>query len=185
MPTQPDLNAAALTSVWGRRTLDLPVKLFDITRPISPEDIAFLAHRSVYIQMINSKAVLSGMTEALLVRTEEGWTVHDYGEAMSVSPGESLFESEEGKGTVVNQAVGVAHKMVTMAIEKGWAGIEVISGVRLIEWAVWHAAQDQQFEVFGFKPTKEEQQRRRRIKTLGGADIKTPAAPLADNSPPT
>ena len=168
MPTQPDLNAATLTSVWGRRTLDLPVKLFDITRPISPEDIAFLTHRSVYIQVINSKAVLSGMTEALLVRTEEGWTVHDYGEAMSVSPGESLFESGQGNGTVVNQAVGVAHKMVTMAIEKGWAGIEIISGLRLIEWAVWYAAEDQQFEIVGFNPTEQEQQRRHRVKALTG-----------------
>jgi len=166
MPTQSDLNAAALTSVWGRRSLDLPVELLDITRDITREDIAFLTNRSVYIQVINSKAVLSGMTEPLLVTTEEGWTIHDYGEAMSVSPGESLFEGEEGKGTVVNQAVGVAHKMVAMAIEKGWAGIEMIAGVRLIQWAMWNAAQDQQFEIFGFEPTTEEKKRRDRIKAL-------------------
>lgn len=180
MPTQPDLNAAALTSVWGRRTLDLPVELLDITRAVTPEDIAFLTNRSVYIQVINSKAVLSGMTEPVLVTTEEGWTIHDYGEAMSVSPGESLFESEDGKGTVVNQAVGVAQRMVALAIEKGWAGIEMIAGVRLIQWAVWNAAQDQQLEVFGFEPTAEEKNRRDRIKTLIKAD---PEAELPDNNP--
>jgi len=56
---------------------------------------------------------------------------------------------------VVNQAVGVAIKWLPMPSKKGWAGIGMIAGVRLIEWAVWHAAQDQQFEIC-FEPTDEE-----------------------------
>ena len=178
MSNQPEINAATLHSVWGRRALDLPPE-FDLNRAITPEDVAFLANRSIYIQVINSEAVLSGMAEPVLINTEDGWTIHDYGEAMSVSPGNLLFEhaqetafapTEHGKGTLVKQAFDVAHQMVTLAMEKKWSGIEVISGVRLMEWAVWMAAEDRQFKVLGFEPNKEEKERRARILRLKEGD---------------
>lgn len=181
MPEQPGFNnIAALNSVWGRRALDLPTD-FEINTAVTPEDIAFLANRNAYIQMINSQAVLSGMLAPVLIDTPNGWTIHDYGQAMSVSPGESLLEESttykgKGTGTVVNQAFAVAKEMVALAIEKGWAGIEIIAGVRLMEWSIWMAAEDKGFEVFGFEPNQQEKEKRARIKQLqeSKAPVKQP-----------
>ena len=176
--TTPDFNAAALHSVWGRRALDLPPEL-EFNTKVTPEDVAFLANRSVYIQVINTQAVLAGMTEPVLINAEEedDWTIHNYGEAMCVSRGKLLFEDmpteplsaeqqSKGKGTLVKQAFDTASKIADLAVENGWAGIEIIAGVRLMEWAVWMAAQDRDLAVAGFEPSEEEQAKRTRIKSL-------------------
>lgn len=178
-PTPPDFNAAALNSVWGRRALDLPLDL-EFNTKVTSEDVELLANRSVYIQVINSQAVLAGMTEPVLINADEenDWTIHDYGEAMCVSRGKLLFEDmpaeesssteeqNKGKGTLTKQAFDTAKKMVDLAIENGWAGIEIISGVRSMQWAVWMAAQDRDLAVTGFEPNAEEQAKRARIKSL-------------------
>jgi hypothetical protein len=176
--TTPDFNAAALDSVWGRRALDLPSEL-EFNTSVTPKDVDFLANRSVYIQVINTQAVLAGMTEPVLINGEEegDWTIHNYGEAMCVSRGKLLFEDmptepssteqqSKGRGTLVKQAFDTASEMVDLAIENGWAGIEIIAGVRLMEWAVWMAAQDRDLAVAGFEPSEEEQAKRARIKSL-------------------
>ncbi|QLH41572.1 MAG: hypothetical protein HWD59_01820 [Coxiellaceae bacterium] len=55
--------------------------------------------------------------------------------------------------------------MVAIAMEKGWPGIEIVAGNPLMCWAAWMLAQDYNFPLQGYEPTRVEKRKRERIKS--------------------
>jgi hypothetical protein len=189
-----DLGKTFLENIWGKRASGIPVSRIDWNRPVRPEDVQYLLTRYPFLQIINSDAKFEGAMKVTFVPTKSGWVIHDYGDAMSASPGELLFGSygkdlsvleeeggeggEGGSGTIVNQAYITAQEMVALAIQKGWAGVEVIAGTTLMQWAAWMAAQDRNFSLIGYEPNKEAQDKRARVKkTLTTKGPEAPEAP--------
>ena len=146
--------------------------------------------------MINTAADFSEEVIPEFIPCEAtGWVIHDYGDAMSSSTGEELFdgwddkalladllgeekEGEEGgevgaihelpllytgKGTIIKQMINTAFAMVDLAIQKNWAGIDIIDGTELMQWGIWAAAEEKNVKVFGFESDEEDEKRRRRI----------------------
>ena len=106
--------------------------------------------------------------------------MHDYGQAMSTSPGHclyspghsDLYEDEEGGGgtsgdgvgTLTRQVVETAKAMVALAIKKGWPGIEIVAGTDFMKWAMWFAAQEKDYPCEGYSPDRQGQRKLERVR---------------------
>jgi hypothetical protein len=184
-------DESSLKDLWGRRIAGIEFDESKIFRPITPEDVAYLRNKYPFLQLINTEADFSKEIVPEFITSKSGWTIHDYGDAMSSSSGEDLFDgwddkalladvigAEEeggeeggeaggfiytGKGTIIKQMIDTGFDMVNLAMQKNWAGVEIIDGAELMKWAAWAAASEKNFAVQGFEPDEEDEKRRRRI----------------------
>lgn len=150
----------------------------DWARSISAAEIIYLLNHAPFLQIINSEET-STQQEVKLVESKSGWTIHDYGNAISSSPGRYLYgggyfrvyaddEDEEGgegggivnpnKGTLVKQAFDTAMEMVEIAKARGWKKITIVDGHPIMERAAWIKAEKLGLEVTGFIPEKRDYQ---------------------------
>lgn len=175
-----DLGKAFIENVWGKREKGLPISRIDWNGPIKHEDVLYLLTRYPFLQIISTDPNFTADMEPKFITAQSGWTIHDYGDAMSTSLGPLLFgnnneddeggsgstELNAGKGTVINQAVLAAQEMIALAIQKGWPGVEIIAGSSLMQWAAWMMAEDNKFTLVGFEPTAKDKQKRERIRQI-------------------
>jgi len=180
----------SLKSVWERRIAGLDLKEANIFRPITHGDVEYLCNKYPFLQMVNIEAKFEGEITPKFITSQSGWTIHDYGDAMSASPGEFLFgggdykafldeilkeeikEGEQGgeggamvnpgKGTIVKQMFDTATEMVKIAIKK-WPGIEIIDGTYLMKWVAWLAAKEKNYPLEGFDPDEEDIKKYERV----------------------
>jgi len=163
----------------------------DLLREISPEEIQYLLDHCPFLQIVGPTVELKE-TEVKIVQSESGWDIHDYGDALSSSPGRLLFgggdfrlyldEDEEGgsggaiinpgKGTIRNQAFVTASEMVMMAQEHGWGSIAIRDGHPLMKRAAWIKAGELNMGVEGFEPTGDDKRVRERV-TQSSDEFKT------------
>ena len=190
-----DLGKAFIENVWGKREKGLPISRIDWGGPVKHEDVLYLLGRYPFLQIISTSPNFAADMEPKFITAQSGWIIHDYGDAMSTSPGELLFgktseqkdddggggdsELNAGKGTVVNQAVMTAQEMIALAIQKGWPGVEIIAGTPLMQWAAWMMAEDNKCEVVGFEPTQKDREKRERIRQLINEIAKGPTPGLS------
>ena len=179
-PYQDQEVSSFLSEVWGRRAQGLP-PLEEVMGTVRPEDVRYLCdHYYPFLQILSSEAHLGEIMEPKFITAESGWVIHEYGVAMSASPGEFLIgdywaeeEDEEGgegkrtllpgKGTVVLQQIQTAQAMMQLAQKNGWPGVEIIDGTPKMKWAGWMAAKDLGLEIEGYEPSEKEQAKRKRI----------------------
>lgn len=174
---------------WENRAMGIVAQPLNL---ISKATIAYLREQYPYLQMISMNAKFEEAVIPKFKKSPSGWVMHDYGQAMSSSPGKYLcgpgnpeLQDDEGgggkadgagSGTLVRQTVDTAIAMIEWAIEKGWPGVEIISGSELMQWAAWMAAQDKNFPMMGYVPSKQGQRKLERIqrlkkeKELGGVE---------------
>jgi hypothetical protein len=161
---------------WENRSVGIETMPLDF---ISPETLAYLRECYPYLQVISMQAKFEESVIPQFKKSSCGWVIHDYGQAMSSSSGHYLHgernpdlikkgetQNQEGDGTLVLQTVDTAKAMVALAIEKGWPGIEIISGTELMQWAAWLAAQDKNYPLVGYTPTTEEEKKLERIRRI-------------------
>lgn len=155
-------------------------------RGITPQEILYLLDRCPFLQMVNTE--VSGEEHELQFHfADSGWTIHDYGDALSSSPGELLFgggdfriflkgEGDDeggeggavlnpGKGTIRKQAFDTAGQMVELAYDHGWAGIQIVDGHPIMERGAWIKAEELGMTVKGFTPTQQDLAMRNRIRS--------------------
>lgn len=147
----------------------------DWMRKLTPQDVLYLIDHCPFLQMINPDATGEGESVKLIL-ADSGWMIHDYGDAMSSSPGELLFaggdfrirladEKEDeggeggsilnpGKGTFRKQAFDTATQMAEMAANRNWAAIRFVDGHPLMQRAAWIRAEQLGLKVIGFTPDK-------------------------------
>ena len=154
----------------------------DWKRHVSASDILYLLDQCPFLQIMDTALPVSPEIKPLvLVTAKSNWKIHDYGNAISSSPGELLFgplgkprkkweddeeggEGGSGSGTMVNQAVITAFEMIELAKQHGWAGVQIVDGHPLMAWAAWMQAFDSEITLEGFNPTAQDFSKRRRLK---------------------
>lgn len=166
---------------WENRAVGVVTKPLDF---INTAILQYLRERYPYLQMISMQAKFEEAIIPQFKKSSCGWVIHDYGQAMSSSLGKYLYgprnpgmkEKEEdttggsgtwdgtGAGTLIRQTVDTAKAMIDLAIEKGWPGVEIISGTELMQWAAWLAAQEKNYPLIGYSPSREEQKKYDRIR---------------------
>lgn len=178
-----------LESVWGQRFEGLPAMGIDVHRPVTHRDIEYLLSQYPYIQMINPNEGESTPYPVRLVKTKTGWVIHDYGDAMSTSPGELLYGpgkaekkdeaegggdeggagdmiADPGSGTIVKQTFDMGQELIALAKQKGWSAIYVVSGTPLMTWSAWLAAKENNVKLDGYNPSKQDKAKGKRVEQM-------------------
>ncbi len=173
---------AFIRSVWGDRAIGMDIPAIDWSKPIRHEDVLYLLRLYPYVQIISSNPQWEETIIPQFRRAGSGWLIHDYGQAMSSSPGPYLYgpgnpelgeakEREGGEGgggffSVTIQGLITAEAMIIWAMEKGWPGVEIISGTEFMKWAIWMVTQDRNYPSLGFEPSEVDKAKHERIRRL-------------------
>lgn len=188
MPDQMDLDdedMEAFASLWGKRAEGLSAPNIDITRPVTPSDVAYLVSRCPYIQILNIDATFENYTSVHFVTAKSGWIIQDLDDGLCSALGGFLFGGTEsfnipteidnelltkyvnaGKGTIINQAFDTAHEMVELIKDRWKGGIEIIAGTELMKWAIWVVAEEYKLKLIGYDATAEDKKKRDRLNRL-------------------
>lgn len=78
-------------NVWRQRLNGLALDEVNIFRDITDSDIAYIKKRAPFLQLMNPKAEFGESVTLRFVEANSGWTIFDYGDAISASPGSHLF----------------------------------------------------------------------------------------------
>jgi hypothetical protein len=162
---------------------DLGMSGTDWQRRISASDMVYLLDQCPFLQITDTGVQSDTELPALqIITAQSGWKIHNYGNALSSSPGELLFGNprlkptrldakddsggggDSGTGTMVNQAVITAIQMVEIAIAQGWSGVLLIDGHPLMAWAAWMKTLESDMEMEGFTPTAKDYAKLKRVK---------------------
>lgn len=149
---------------------------------VHPTDILYLFNQFPFLQIVDTRIEVAPPPEPEFITADRsGWTIYDYGNAMSSSRGLMLWGGGDfaipedagapegrvinpGHGTVVNQAYETAIEMIRIADERGWEGLLIVDGHPLMQWAAWVEAYDRGFIIEGYEPTDYDFEKRHRIR---------------------
>jgi hypothetical protein len=174
---------AFLTDVWGDRDMGMPTLAIDWTKPPTRQQVAALLRLYPFIQVVSSEMEHRDQIIPQFKKARTGWLIHDYDQAMSVSLGQFLFqppgvgsaleaeEDREGggegdiapRGGLMQQTFDTADALVAYAIEKGWPGIQVVSGTEFMTWSLWMAAEDRGYKMVGYEASMSDKKKRLRV----------------------
>lgn len=146
-----------------------------VLREISPREIQYLLDMCPFLQIVDTVLhfVDEAPPEVQFIQARSGWTILDYGDAMTSSPGERILglaeydrsgeADESGSGTIWHQAFLTAVEMAEIAKACGWRGIQVVDGHRIMKRGAWIKALASNLPVSGFEPSKEDERVRQRV----------------------
>lgn len=169
---------------WGFVGLDEDVQNVDVTRPVSGREVEYLIGRYPFLRIFDARADFSKIEELPspdLVKADSGWIMQDYGFYICSSLGEWLYgdyswglgEEEggegaaglfPGRGTLVKQEFDTAAEMVALGKTHGWEVLYILEGNSVMGWAAWVIAEELGLKVEGYEPSREDQERRDRLK---------------------
>lgn len=164
-----------IRDLWENRAVGITTQPLDF---LDKAVLAYLRELYPYLQMISIDAKFEDAVIPKFTKSPSGWVIHDYGQAMSSSPGKYLYgpgnpelEEEDGRGgtgsgTLVRQTVETARAMVELAIDKGWPGIEIVSGTQLMQWAIYMESEERNYPLAGYSPDRQGQQKLERVKRI-------------------
>ncbi len=153
MSKEPQLN----TNIWSKRDLgfDLPLDLTTFT----PEDINYLRENNYpFLQIANANAKFDKIITVNLITLNNGWVVHDYGYAISISMPHN-FESK--KQLLLAQGakgqIAVASEIAKIISTRGWGTVELIDGTKNLSKLLWIELRRFGLEFRGYEPSQEDE----------------------------
>ena len=147
-----------------------------IARGLTKSDVLWLLDHCPFVQLTDGNQQAKPLDQVEVMTAETGWMIHNYGDAMSSSPGRLLFGSgfsvsddDEGSGgfqavgTVVRQRYMTAREMVAIALKQGWGSVYLVDGHPKMMRDIWIESQTQGITVIGYEPSDEDFVTRDRI----------------------
>jgi hypothetical protein len=80
-------------NIWGQRLEGFAIEEPNVFRDITESDIAYIKKRAPFLQLMNPQAQFGDSVTLHFVPAKSGWTIFDYGDALSASPGNQLFNA--------------------------------------------------------------------------------------------
>ena len=146
------------SNVWTQRSLgiELPKDFESLTA----FDIKYICNNFYpFLQVINSDAVFSEETKVNFVPASTGWTIHDYGEAISTS----APKNSDGNSRILAQYQTMAD-VATLIAAKRWAAVELISGTQKMQSFLWIELKRYDLELKGYEPSDNDKKLSERLK---------------------
>lgn len=170
---------------WNRTLQRLGLGKVDITQ-VRNEDILYLAKRWQFLQIVESSGTKAEFEKPELIEARSGWTVVNYGNAMSVSPGKFLFghgsfrastDDDEGgdgsprRGTFYKQAFDSVAEMIDLAKALGWAGVLIVDGHPDMQRFAYILAEKADVRLQGYAPNDKVEKMRHRVAAISRQDM--------------
>lgn len=157
----------------------LKIKIQDVNRPVTPEEVQWMLDHSPYLQIVSANGGEPANME-LVSGGLSNWSIINYGDAMSSSPGLFMFDRysadhlddddggdggclNPGRGTIINQAYLATRDMIALAKKLGWTGIHVVGCHRMMGRFAWIEAEKDGMSFSGFEPDATDQRIKKRL----------------------
>lgn len=92
--------------------------------------------------------------------------------------GTATAGGEDYAGTTIKQQADVAYLLIELAKKKGWSGVEMVAGTKLMQRYAWIAAQLQNMKLTNYSPSDEDRRSLEHVKELKKAIKLRPAVVL-------
>lgn len=180
---QPEQDSP-LVSILDKLRLDLN----NWDRELTDDEIQYMFDRFTHIQVATpNDPALPTYSPPKVIQSQSGWGIINYGNAISSSPGEYLFnyaglaqyqdmkkaagEDDDGEGGIDGTGLGTIHKqrfdtaedIVKEALKNGWKSIHIVDGDPNFIWALWVHAEQNGLSVTGYDFDENEQKRKERV----------------------
>jgi hypothetical protein len=151
----------ALKDIWLQRDQGMDLPLGDVLTTVAPTDIAYICNYIYpFIQLVNSAGNFEGGV-VHFYQSRAGWTIHDYGDAISTSAPHILDAkaAEEGgdeggkSGSGTNDQAITIEDIARLIIDKGWASVEIVAGSELMQKLLWVESKRYGFNLNGYDPS--------------------------------
>lgn len=172
-------------SDWQKTLARLGLSEPNITK-VRSSDILYFAKRWQFLQVVEGGGHIKPLEKPALIEGKSGWTIINFGDAMTTSPGKFLFrggyfciyfdddDDDEGggegggivnpkKGTIFKQAFDSAAEIIQLAKELGWNGVQIVDGHPDMQRAAWVEACRIGVRLDGYQPNVDAEKQRRRI----------------------
>jgi hypothetical protein len=182
MPEQ--TTETLLESIWGEKEKKEDKNLLKLGLTLIEEgpfitfthdDIEYICnYRYPYLQLANSEAHLTKDRTLQFLLLPNHWVIYDYGDMLCTAVSHFYREKTEeeggegqggseggagGFGTLVFQQFQAVLAMIREAIAKGWGGIEIIAGTKLMQSFAWVAGQELGIEIMDYSPNSDDLRR--------------------------
>lgn len=153
-------ESPSITNVWTQRNLG--IDLAQNIELFTPADIEYLCNNYYpFVQLINSEAIFDEEVQIKFITTSFGWTIHDYGDAISTSASHDI---KNRMGSDTTKQIDAAYEIAKLIATKGWTAIEFIAGSALLQHLLWITSKRYNFQIKGYAPTAEEEKCCERLK---------------------
>ncbi len=140
-------------NIWSQRDLGVDLSTAEVSGLASNGNVEYICdHSYPFIQLVDSNAVFSEGQTLNFLTTPNGWVIHDYGEAISVSaPHTAKQQANEQviKSNTMDQAT-TAEELAKLIAKKGWVSVEIIAGTKMLKRFLWIESKKYKFELAGY-----------------------------------
>lgn len=84
-----------LKNLWENRSSGIEIPAADVLNNFNSKSIEYLINLYPFLQIVSTNAVFLDEIVPSFITAKSNWVIHDYGEAMSSSPGNLLYSSSD------------------------------------------------------------------------------------------
>lgn len=151
--------------VWNERGLGVDTIMANAYNSVSTDDNQNLCDNIYpFIQLINSNAIFFDNEEIKFIQLPGGWTVHDYGQALSiVTP-----HNDNQKHAIIHSSIQakIMQEIAKIIMQKEWTAVEIIAGTNTMKKYLWLESQRARFTLTGYEPSESDQKACERLAKL-------------------
>jgi len=151
--------------VWNERGLGVDTIMSSAYNSVSASDNQNLCDNVYpFMQLINSNAVFFDNQKIEFIKLSNGWTVHDYGQALSVAAPHDVSQ----KHAIIHSSIQakIMQELAKIILEKTWATVEVIAGTTTMKKYLWVESKRAKFELIGYTPSESDTKSYERLAKL-------------------
>ena len=151
--------------VWNERGLGVDTIMAQAYNSVSMDDNQILCDNVYpFAQLINSNAVFFDNQEIQFIQLPSGWTVHDYGQALSVA----APHNDNQKCAIIDPSVQakIMQEIAKIIRQKEWTAAEVIAGTTIMKKYLWMESKRAKFELTGYTPSASDEKSYERLAKL-------------------
>jgi len=151
--------------VWNERGLGVDTIMASAYNSVSANDNQNLCDNIYpFVQLINSNAVFFDNQEIKFIKLPNGWTIHDYGQALSVA----APHNDKQKHGIIHSSIQakIMQEIAKIIVQKEWTAVEIIAGTNTMKKYLWVESKRAKFELTGFTPSESDQKAYDRLAKL-------------------
>lgn len=151
--------------VWNERGLGVDTIMAKAYDSVSVNDNQNICDNVYpFVQLINSNAVFFDNQEIKFIQTPQGWSIHDYGQALSVA----APHNNNQLYAIIDSAVQakIIQEIGKIIMQKEWTAVEIIAGTAVMKKYLWIESKRAKFELAGYTPNESDEKSCKRLEEL-------------------
>jgi hypothetical protein len=147
---------SSISNIWTQRSLG--IDLSKNLPSVRHTDVDYICDNYYpFLQLVNSNAIFTEDTSIKFIPSAAGWTIHDYGEAISASAPHTPKTKVYHSSSVMGQTT-TAFEIANLISTKNWEAAELIDGTPMMRRFMWLASKQYGFALKGYTPNTSDEE---------------------------